>query len=185
MLRISIAVLSLAFAAGAFAAGDLTSGPKVGDKLADFKAHGFSGPMEGKEFAPLKEAKDGPTLLIFVHQITRPALKCLRPIDAYAAKAEKLAGHIVWLGEKEKSEEYLKRAKNSLNFQLPICIAADGKDGPPAYGLNDRAALTILLAKDGKVVGNFAFTDPNDTDSPKVVAAVAKLLGKNPPKAGE
>jgi hypothetical protein len=39
-------------------------------------------------------------------------------------------------------------------------------------------AITILLAKDGKVTHNFAFVDPNDTDSPRVVAALAKLLGK-------
>ena len=39
-------------------------------------------------------------------------------------------------------------------------------------------AITILLANDGKVVANFAFVDPNDTDARKVNQAIGKLLGK-------
>ncbi|MCI0380233.1 MAG: hypothetical protein L0215_21825 [Gemmataceae bacterium] len=164
--------------------GDLPSGPNPGDKLQEFKAHGIFGDNEGKEFEVLKSTKDRPILLIFVHKITRPALQLLKPVDEYAAKEEKLAAHVIWLGEKEKAEEFLKRAKNSLNLQLPVSIAAD-KEGPPAYGLNDQVTMTIVLAKDKKVTNNFAFVDPNATVAPKVIAAVAKLLGKEPPKAKE
>jgi hypothetical protein len=42
------------------------SGPQVGDKLPDFKAHGFFGPDAGKEFQ-IHEKSKGPTLLIFMH----------------------------------------------------------------------------------------------------------------------
>lgn len=181
-----------AFLLGAFTLlplADLPSGPNPGDKLQEFKVHAFSGPNEGKEFEVIKATKNGPTLLIFVHKITRPALQLLRPVDEYAAKEEKLAAHIVWLtgdkGDKDKTEEFLKRAKNSLNFQVPQSIALDGKDGPPAYGLNDQVALTVLVAKEGKVVNNFAFTDPNANDGPKVIAAIAKVLGREPPKSKE
>ena len=163
--------------------GDLPSGPNPGDKLGEFKVLSFSGPNEGKEFEVLKATKDKPALIIFVNQMTRPALRLLRPIDDYVGKEEKLASHVVWLSEdKEKTEEFLKRAKNSLNLQMPISISLDGKDGPGAYGLNNQVAITILLAKDQKVVANFAFTDPNDTAAPKVLAAIAKLLGKEAPK---
>ena len=164
------------------AGGDFPSGPQVGDKLPPCKIQAFSGPDAGKEVELLKQIKGAPALVIFVHKITRPALKLMRPIDKAAAElieAKKLHGQIVWLSEnKEKAEEYLKRAKDSLNLQTPIGICLDGKDGPPAYGLNDKVTLTILLIKDAKVVGNFALADPNETDARKVIDAVKKALEK-------
>jgi hypothetical protein len=65
-----------------------------------------------------------------------------------------------------------------LNLQTPICISLDGKDGPAAYGLNDKVTLTILLIKDAKVVNNFALSDPNETDARKILPALKKLAGK-------
>jgi hypothetical protein len=165
-----------------FVSAGVPSGPQVGDKLGDFKVQGVFGPEAGKEFMFLSQVKDKPVLLIFVQKITRPALKFLRPIDDYANKEEKLTSHVVWLtgdkGDKEETEKFLERAKNSLNLQVPVSICLDGKEGPAAYGLNDMVAITVLIAKDGKVVGNFALVDPNANDAPKVMRAVAKALGK-------
>jgi hypothetical protein len=165
------------------------SGPKVGDKLPDFKAHAHSGPDAGKEFKMLAKAKAGPTLLIFMHAqsdegITRPGLQFLRPVDKYAAKQDKLATQIVWItGDKDKTAAYLKRAESSLMLQSPVSICLDGgKDGPETYGLNDKVQITVLVCNDNKVVANFALSDPNGTDSRKVITAVAKVLGKEPPK---
>jgi hypothetical protein len=186
MLTTSAFLLSLSL----FAGGDsFPSGPLVGDKLGEFKSHAFSGPDAGKEFKFIEKTKGGPTLLIFMHGssdngITRPGLQFLRPVDKYAAENEKLAAHIIWVtGDKEKTEGFLKRAENSLNLQSPIGICLDGgKDGPGAYGLNDKVAITVLVAKDNKVVANFALSDPNGNDSRKVIVALAKVLGKEAPK---
>lgn len=171
------------------AAGDFPSGPQVNDKLPDFKAHAHAGPDAGKEFKILDRTKGGPTLLIFMHGqsevgITRPGLQFLRPVDKYAAGEAKLATQIVWItGDKEKTEGFLKRAEQSLNLQSPVSICLDGgKDGPATYGLNDKVQITVLVAKDNKVVANFALSDPNANDSRKVIVAVAKVLGKEPPK---
>lgn len=165
-------------------AGDVPSGPMVGDKLPEFKVQGFFTLQEGKEFEVLKEAKDRPVLIVFVHQLKRPAFQLIRPLDEFASKQDKLFTLFVWLGEKEKSEEFLKRAKGSLNLQSPVAVALE-KDGPMTYGLNDRATLTILLAKNNKVVNNFAYSDPNGTNAREVIRATAKLLGIEEPKAKE
>ncbi|MBI3822510.1 MAG: hypothetical protein HY289_07505 [Planctomycetes bacterium] len=170
--------------------GDFPSGPQVKDKLPDFKAHSYAGPDAGKEFKILDKTKGGPTLLIFMHPtagengITRPGLQFLRPVDKYAAENNKLATQIVWVtGDKEKTEAFLKRAETSLNFQSPVSICLDGgKDGPATYGLNDKVQITVLVCKDNQVVANFALADPSGNDSRKVIAAVAKVLGKDPPK---
>jgi hypothetical protein len=171
--------------AAIIAQGDsFPSGPAVGEKLGDFKAHAFSGADAGKEFKFFAKAKGGPTLLVFMHApndigITRPGLQFLKPVDKYAADSDKLTTHIIWVsGDKDKTEGYLKRAENSLGLKSPICICLEGKDGPAAYGLNDKVSITVLVAKEGKVVANFALVDPNAKDSAKVIAAVAKVLGK-------
>jgi hypothetical protein len=173
-----------------FGGGDsFPSGPQVGDKLGEFKAHAFSGPDAGKELKVIEKTKGDPALIIFMHAqsevgITRPGLQFLRPVDKYAADNAKLATHIVWVtGDKEKTEGFLKRAENSLNLQSPVSICLDGgKYGPAAYGLNDKVQITVLVAKGNKVVANFALSDPNGNDSKKVIAALARVLGKDPPK---
>src|SRR5262245_18367508 len=90
------------------AAGDFPSGPQVGDKLPPCKIQAFSGPDAGKELELLKQIKGAPALVSFVHTISRPALKLLRPIDKATTElidAKKLHGQIVWLSvDKEKTE---------------------------------------------------------------------------------
>src|SRR4051812_32335332 len=66
-----VALLGVLGLAASARAGDLPSGPAVGDKLQEFKVLGFSGSEAGKEFGVLRQAKNGPTLLVFVHQISR------------------------------------------------------------------------------------------------------------------
>jgi hypothetical protein len=161
------------------AAGDPASGPQVGDKLGTFKAKAVTGGDAGKEFQFPGKSKDGPTLIIFVQKFSRPAFKLLKPIDEFAGGKEGLAAQVVWVtGDVEKTEEYLKKAQNSLKMQMPLSVCLDGKDGPMAYGLNDQAAITILVAKDRKVVANFAYADPNENDAPKVIEALKKALPK-------
>jgi hypothetical protein len=160
------------------------SGPQPGEKLTAFKVLGFSGPQAGKEFEVLDQIKGAPTLLVFVHEITRPAFQLLRPLDLYGAKlaADGLATHFVWLtADRSRTEQFLNNARNSLNFKAPLSISLDGLEGPGNYGLNRKVALTILIAKDNQVVANFAIVQPNETDAPKVLAGVGKLLGKPVP----
>lgn len=160
------------------------SGPQPGEKLTSFKVLAFSGPQAGKEFEVLDQVKGAPTLLVFVHEITRPALQLLRPLDLYGTKlaGDGLATHFVWLtADKSKTEQFLNTARNSLNLKAPVSISLDGLEGPGNYGLNRKVALTILIAKDNKVVANFAIVQPNETDAPKVLAVVGKLLGKPGP----
>ncbi len=186
MITATALMLALAFQPG----GDsFPSGPQVGDKLPDFKAQAHFGPDAGKEFKLHGKNKGGPTLLIFMHApseaaITRPGFQFLKPVDKYASEQETLATQIVWVtGDKEKIEGWLTKAENSLNLKSPVSICLEGgKDGPATYGLNDKVQITVLVAKDNKVVANFALSDPNANDSRKVIVAVAKLLGKEAPK---
>jgi hypothetical protein len=178
----------LILAAAFFPAGDLPSGPQVGDKLPDFKTHAHTGPDKGKEFKIHDKTKSGAAVVIFMHApsdnaITRPGFQFLKPVDKYASEQEKLASHIVWVtGDKDKVETWLTKTEAlGLNSPVSICLEG-GKDGPATYALNDKVQITVLVCKDNKVVANFALVDPSGNDTRKVVTAIAKVLGKDPPK---
>lgn len=164
------------------------SGPQAGEKLTPFKARAFSGPRAGEEVELPGPNEGKPTVLVFVHEITRPALQLIRPIDHFGAKWADLGlmTHVVWLAaDPAQAEQFLDRAKNSLGLKSPVAIALGGVEGPGNYGLNRNVTLTILVANEGKVVANFAIVQPNETDAPKVLAEVAKLVDKPAPSTAE
>lgn len=164
------------------------SGPQPGEKLTAFKAQQVFGPSAGKEIDPVADHKGGPITLVFVHELTRPSRQLLIAVDAYGLDWAKdgLATHFIWLSaDKAKAEEFLKNAQGSIAIKSPIGISVDGQEGPGNYGLNRKVTLTILIAKDNKVVANHAIIQPNETDAPKVLADIAKLLGKAAPTAEE
>lgn len=164
------------------------SGPQPGEKLTGFKVQGMFGRWDGKEADPIAVANKAPTLLIFVHEWTRPMLQLARGLDHYGDQwaADGLKVYFVNLtADKAKTEQFLQGAKNSLNLKCPQSISLDGLEGPGNYGLNRKMTTTILIAKDNQVTANFPIVQPNETDSPKVLAAVAKLLGKQAPTQEE
>jgi hypothetical protein len=188
MTRWWIGVPCLLAALGARADDPVFSGPQPGEVLTPFKAQAFSGPRAGLEVELPGEFAGKPTVLIFVHEITRPALQLIRPVDRFAARwaAQGLNCRIVWLAaDRAQAEQYLERARNSLDLKSPVVIALGGIEGPGNYGLNRNVTLTILVADAGKVTANFAIVQPNATDAPRVLAAVARLVGQPAPTPEE
>ncbi|WP_406700468.1 hypothetical protein V5E97_16805 [Singulisphaera sp. Ch08] len=184
MTRWVVGVWCLLGALTALADDPVFSGPQVGEKLTTFKATAFSGPQAGREVEIPGPNAGRPTVLVFVHEITRPALQLIRPIDHFGAKWADLGltSQIIWLAaDPAQAEQFLERAKKSLNLKIPVAIAPGGIEGPGNYGLNRNVTLTILVANEGNVVANFAIVQPNETDAPKVLAPIAKLLGKAAP----
>ena len=160
------------------------SGPQVGEQLVPFKVLAVGGPQSGTEIDPIERAAGKPTLLVFVHKLTRPGMALTRGLTEYATVQDGVATGIVWLDEdKGKAEAYLKRAKSSLNLTAPVGISVDGGEGPGAYGLNRNVELTILVAKNNKVTANFALVQPSLTEGPKIAGELAKLIGKPAPTA--
>lgn len=56
------------FALALTARADILSGPKAGEKVADFKVFGVVGLIEGKEGSYVRERKDAPTVYVFIQQ---------------------------------------------------------------------------------------------------------------------
>ena len=169
------------------------SGPQAGEKLMPFKVVGVYDERAGKELDYVTGAAGKPLFLIFVHKLERPSMGLVRVLTHYAADrkkdeegGERLVTLIVWLDEdRTAAREYLTKARRSLGMPVEIGISVDGGEGPGSYGLNRKVALTMIVASEGKVTANFALVQPNDTDAAGIAAAIAEVLGEEPPTKEE
>jgi hypothetical protein len=182
MRLLATALLSISLVATAVLGEDEPfSGPQVGEKLVPFTARGTLGDVAGKEFDLIKTADGKPTLLIFVHEITRPSLGLTRLIMTYAATRAKdgLVSGVVFLSaDPTETENWMKRASNALPKDVAIGISTDGQEGPGPYGLNRNVALTVLVGNENKVTANFALVQPSiQADAPKIAKEIVDVLG--------
>lgn len=153
------------------------SGPQKGEKLPGFKVLQMNGPEKGREVDWIGEGKGGAILIVFVHEVTRPAAQVLRRLDAHAA-ARGVRALIVLLPEDmNKSERYAPILQEIMNYKSVLGISVNGKEGPGSYGLNREMTLTILLGENGAVAANWALRSPSDTDVPPILQAIDRLVG--------
>lgn len=160
------------------------SGPQPGEKLTPFKVRGIFDSLAGKEVDLIDRAEGKPVLLVFVHQLTRPSNALTQVLMRYVEQhSEDLYGSLIFLGEDQTAlETRLKRARHALPKKAPVTISLDGAEGPGAYGLNRNVSLTILFARDGKVVSNFALISPSvQADTVKVLKPVVEVIGGKMP----
>ena len=186
-LATGLAACLLGHATFARAADDpVFSGPQVGEPLPPLAVRGVFDERQGETFDPLAEAGSRPALIIFVHELTRPGIAVTRALTGYAASlgVDDAYAAVVWLDDDPaKAEAYLNRARASLALPVPVGVSPDGGEGPGAYGLNRNVALTILVARRGRVVDNVALIQPSLSEVPKIAAGIARLVGREPPSA--
>ncbi len=159
------------------------SGPQVGEKLPAFKMRLALGPREGDEFDPITTAGDKAVMLVFVHEVTRPSVALVRTIVNYADRFRELglSSCLVFLSDDPTATSaMIHRAQHALPTAVPIGISVDGLEGPGAYGLNRKVALTILVGTSQRVTANFALIQPSlAVDAPRIGAAIQTVLGKD------
>jgi hypothetical protein len=176
----SLIVFALAVVANAIVRGAETSGPQVGDKITPFTMRGVLDDEAGKQIDLVKDAGGKPLLIYFLHERTRPAVGLARQVlnDAAGRKGDGLeAGLVMLTADVAETEDWIKRVTQVLPRGVPIGISPDGAEGPPAYSLNRKVVVTVIVAKDNRVVANFALSQPTLDDAPKIAEAVAAALG--------
>lgn len=164
------------------------SGPQVGEELVPFHAQGVFGDAAGKR-SELVHLKEKPVLLVFVHQLSRPAIGLTRLLMHYANdhKEAGLVSHLVFLSDDvTETESWMRRARRALPETVDPVIFPDGIEGPGAYGLNRKMSMTVLVGNEGKVTANFPLIQPSiQADGVKIGAAIAAVLGKKKPTLKE
>jgi hypothetical protein len=82
------------------------------------------------------------------------------------------------------SQQRLPQVGRSLRLQSPMSLSVDGAEGPGNYGLNKECLLTVIVSRQNKVAANFALVQPGMADAPKIIGAMAGVIGDtNPPTA--
>ncbi len=183
------ALVTAALVAGgaAHAQDAVFSGPQPGEKLPSFRGLAVGGTDAGKEVDPVARLSGRAGMIVFVHAVERSTAPLMTVLDQYAAECkEKLGASYVFLGaDRLMLEQRVPLISRSLQIRSGLFISLDGAEGPGQYGLNSKCMLTILLARDGKVVSNFALTQPGIADAPRVLQAMATLVGDPKPPTAE
>ena len=171
------------------------SGPQPGEKLPPFNVTGMYGEIEGETF-DITET-DGQPLILFVQDRNGVGIKGIGMVmDLFLSIAEyqkeqksnpedsnqSLQLGVVFLIDDvddlpDWSGEFIEDWPDN---GVMVCMSPDGREGPGSYGLNRNVAQTILIANDGKVVHNFAFTQPMLYTDPYVLGAVSQAIGVEP-----
>lgn len=181
---LAVVAAGILFTGSSIAQEKVFSGPQHGETLKPLKVLQVTRPEKAEELE-IVGADDEFTMLIFLHQVTEPGVGLMMHLEWYAHRQEQLASHYVLLtDDRAKTEQIVKRwASRPLFADSPMCISLDGPEGPGRYGLNRNVAMTILIAKDNKVVDNFVLTQPNLTDAPKILGSLATALDKPKPSS--
>jgi hypothetical protein len=165
-------IVCLAFFAQTAAAAD--SGPKPGEKVEPFTVFGVVGPVEDQEADFVADRKDAPTIYLFIQhaKFDRPMARFMKGLDALGDNDRKLVA--IWLTDDgEGVKKGLPRVQMSLQFQNTALTVFKDTNGPNGWSLNGDAHVTVVVARQGKVVASFGFQSVNETD----VEAVKKSLG--------
>jgi hypothetical protein len=161
------------------------SGPQAGEMLPNFTMRGVLDDEAGKSIDLVKDAAGRPLVLYFLHERTRPSVALARQVltDAANRKSSGLdSGLVLLTADAAGTEDWVKIANQALPRGVPIGISTDGAAGPPAYGLSSKVMVTVIVAKNNRVVANFALTQPNVAEDAKAIAAAitAALDKPNP-----
>src|SRR5438093_1117810 len=163
------------------------SGLQPGEKTTPFRSVELRGEGAGKERDIVAEHKGAPTTLIFVHGVERSMAPLMAVLDEYGhERKELLKTEFVFLsGDRLSSQQRLPLVGQSLRLQSPMSLSADGAEGPGNYGLNKECLMTVIVAGGNKVAANFALVQPGLADAPKIIAAIAKVIGDTNAPAAE
>ena len=163
----------------------LFSGPQPGEKLPPLKAKAINGETKGKTSDVIAKA-DGQVLILFLQDESGLGLRGLLGISRLLAKIrekseQKMHINAVFLGDAPDTvENQASRLVPHIPNGVLLTVSQEGREGPGSYGLNRNIAQTVIIAKDGKVLYNFAFTQPMLRPDPHVLGAVGEAIGVQP-----
>ncbi len=157
------------------------SGPQVDEALPSFVFRELLVAEAAEEIDLVARAAGRPLLLVFVHEVNRPSIGFTRMLTGYghSRASDGLTTGVVFLPEDVTAgEAEVQRIRHALTPGVPTGVALEGREGPGSLGLNRHVSLTILLAREGKVLANFALVQPSlQVDLPRVLEPLAKMLG--------
>lgn len=164
--------------------GELPSGPNAGEATPALRVRVADGPGVGETLDLTAERGGRPTIYAFVQaaQLDRPLARLLRAIDTALADASGEEPRLVavWLTDTpEASLEFLPRAQQSLKMARTTWTVFEGaRQGPEGWSINDSVGVTLVVARDGKVVRSVGLDSWSDSDARPTLAALRAGAGR-------
>jgi hypothetical protein len=178
-----VAAVAMAFA-GVAKAEDLKSGLQAGEGIGAFTVEKCGGAADdgvkvGQKLCYRYKLGGRPMVMVFTKNADANLAKLVTELDktVTAKSDEKLAAFVNLIGEdavdlKKTAEKFEKDHKAG---KVAIVVPEDQPNGPDNYKLNKDADVTIIIAKDSKVVANHALkADKLDADAIKKIVADAE-----------
>ncbi len=168
----------------------IVSGPQPGEKLPPLKVTGIRGDLDGETFDITAKA-DGKPIILFLQDPDEAGIKglvhvfeWLKKIGDFKKKQNNASGLEFQIGVvflTDDADALPESARDVFEKHLPdeiiVGISPDGREGPSSYRLNRSVAQTVLIAEDGQVLHNFAFTEPMRSLGSRVVGTIADTIG--------
>ena len=100
----------------------------------------------------------------------------------------RLVGHLDISPERKAFVNYLGDSKDAASDaakklaattkaeNIPFVVPNEFENGPEDYGINAKAAITIIMAHEGKVKANHAFAKASELDVAAVIGDLKKIL---------
>ena len=121
-----------------------------------------------------------PMVMVFARNTGGKVNALVKELDAAIAKnkSEQLKGLVTLMGEDASAlkESAAKVAKKSGAKHIPVVVAKDNVSGPSNYKLDDKSAVTVIVANEGEVVASHAFDTAKKVDVAAVLGDVKKML---------
>src|SRR5690606_36326679 len=121
-----------------------------------------------------------PQVMIFTRSNDEKVAKLVKEIDAQLAKHQdiQLRAFVNMLAESKDvaTAKVKKLAATSGAKLVPFVVPNEYENGPEDYGINAKAELTIIVANESKVVGNYAVASVADLDMKAAMGEVKKLI---------
>jgi len=160
------------------------SGPQPGEVLPPLRVTGLGGELDGEEFDAVALAKGAPHIL-FIQDTSpvgfkgHPGLAFLLNSVSEKSPLGLIRTIILLDDDPTKASETRGLFGGGDIAGTVMGLSLDGRDGPGTYGLNRQVAQTIIVAKEGKVLYNFAFAQPLLYPDPHVLGAIAEAIGQD------
>ena len=181
-----VAMVMVLFASVSFvSAEEIKSGLQAGDLIDAF----YVTKLAGAEDDGVKtgdnlcyRCKNGgrPQVMVFTRSSDEQVVKLVQKLDAALGEnsAKQLRAFVNVMGEDKSAatKDAKKLASASKAKEVPFVVPNEVENGPDNYGLNAKAAVTIIMAEGGKVKANHAFASAADVAVDAVIADLAKIL---------
>ncbi|MEX0939664.1 MAG: hypothetical protein WDZ59_17500 [Pirellulales bacterium] len=185
LLSLTAAVATLAFAS-TLVAEELKSGLQEGETIGAFIVEKCAGNPEdgvpvGENLCYRCMLGNRPTVAVFAKDADENLASLVKQLDAVVAKHQdkKMASFVTldvndMVTGKAKSEKLVKEseAKN-----VAVVVPTKQRVGIDGLKLNDKAAVTVLIFKDGKIASNHAYAEAKLLDK-EAIATIIKDTAK-------